>query len=81
LVEGAWPGEGVAAVVTVAEAWARFASVIELDEAQARAVGHGRAIPGRGVDGPALLVDGSGEAVAVASEQAGELRVEVGLRG
>jgi tRNA pseudouridine55 synthase len=80
-VEGAWPGQGVAAVVTVAEAWARFASVLELDAAQAQAVGHGRAIEGRGVEGPALLVDRAGEAVAVASEQAGELRVEVGLRG
>ncbi len=64
---------------TVAAAWARFGSVLELDEAQAQAVGHGRAIAGRGVDGPALLVDPPGEAVAVASEQGGELRVEVGL--
>ena len=80
-VERAWPGDGVAALVTVAEAWARFGSVLELDEAQAQAVGHGRAIPGRGVDGSALLVDPAGQAVAVASEQGGELRVEVGLRG
>jgi len=80
-VAGAWPGEGVAAVVAVAEAWARFGSVLALDEAQARAIGHGRGIPGRGVEGHALLVDASGTAVAVASEQAGELRVEVGLRG
>ncbi|HVC85368.1 MAG TPA: tRNA pseudouridine(55) synthase TruB [Solirubrobacteraceae bacterium] len=80
-VAGAWPGEGVAAVVAVAEAWARFGSVLALDEAQARAIGHGRGIPGRGVEGHALLVDASGTAVAVASEQAGELRIEVGLRG
>jgi tRNA pseudouridine55 synthase len=80
-VDGAWPGDGVAALVTVAEAWARFGSVLELDEAQALAVGHGRAIPGRGVDGSALLVDPAGQAVAVAREQGGELRVEVGLRG
>ena len=80
-VDGAWPGDGLAAVVTVAEAWGRFGSVLELDEEQAQAVGHGRAIPGRGVDSPALLVDPAGEAVAVASEREGELRVEVGLRG
>ena len=80
-VDGAWPGDGVAALVTVAEAWARFGSVLELDETQAQAVGHGRAIPGRGVGGSALLVDPAGQAVAVAREQGGELRVEVGLRG
>jgi tRNA pseudouridine55 synthase len=80
-VAGAWPGDGVAAPMAIAEAWARFGSLLELDEAQAQAVRHGRAIPGRGRDGPALLVDAAGQALAVASERDGMLRVEVGLRG
>ena len=42
---------------------------------------HGRALEPRGLDGPALLVDGAGEAVALASERDGALRVDVGLRG
>ncbi len=80
-VEGAWPGDGVAATVAIAEAWARFGTVVALGAQETDAVGHGRGIPGRGLDGPALLVDGAGEAVAVASERGGLLRVEVGLRG
>jgi tRNA pseudouridine55 synthase len=79
--EDAWPGEGSAALLGVAAAWARFGTVIELDAEEARSVGYGRAIAGRGLDGPALLADAAGEAVAVASERDGELRVEVGLRG
>jgi hypothetical protein len=38
-------------------------------------------VAGRGLDGPVLLVDASGEAIAVAGERDGQLRVEVGLRG
>jgi tRNA pseudouridine55 synthase len=78
--EGAWPGEGVAQVVDVPAAWARFGAVIELGEQEADAAAHGRAIPGRGLEAPALLVDGAGAEVAVASEHGGLLRVEVGLR-
>ena len=78
--EGAWPGEGVARVVDVPAAWARFGSVIELGEQEAEAAAHGRRIAGRGLDGPALLVDGAGAALAVVSEHGGLLRVEVGLR-
>jgi tRNA pseudouridine55 synthase len=79
---GAWPGEGVAQLLEVASAWARFGRVVELGEEEADAVAHGRAIAGRGVEGPLLLVGGGdGVAVAVAVEGAGLLRVEVGLRG
>jgi hypothetical protein len=70
-------------VLDVAAAWARFGTVVELDEQEARSVGHGRAIAGRGSEAgaPLLLIDRSGEALAVASERDGQLRVEVGLRG
>jgi tRNA pseudouridine55 synthase len=79
---GAWPGEGVAQLLEVASAWARFGRVVELGEDEADAVAHGRAIAGRGVEGPLLLVGGGdGTAVAVAVEGGGLLRVEVGLRG
>jgi tRNA pseudouridine55 synthase len=79
---GAWPGEGVAQLLEVASAWARFGRVVELGEDEADAVAHGRAIAGRGVEGPVLLVGGGdGTAVAVAVEGGGLLRVEVGLRG
>ena len=77
----AWPGEGRAVVLDIAATWARFGTVVELDAEEARSAGHGRAIAGRGADGPVLLVDESGGAVAVASERDGLLRVEVGLRG
>jgi tRNA pseudouridine55 synthase len=80
--EGAWPGEGVAQLLDVASAWARFGRVVELAEDEADAVAHGRAIAGRGVEGPLLLVGGGdGAGVAVAVERGGLLRVEVGLRG
>jgi len=82
-VKDAWPGEGVPMVLDVAAAWARFGTVVELDEQEARSVGHGRAIAGRGSEAgaPQLLINGAGEALAVASERDGQLRVEVGLRG
>jgi tRNA pseudouridine55 synthase len=78
---GAWPGEGPASVLPVAEAWSRFGTVLELAQDEAVAVGHGRAIAGRGVEEPVLLVDGAGDALAVAVERDGMLRVDVGLRG
>jgi tRNA pseudouridine55 synthase len=78
---GGWPAQGPADVVGVAAAWARFGMVVTLDGARAVAVAHGRAVPGDGVNGPALLVDAAGEPLAVASERDGMLHVEVGLRG
>jgi hypothetical protein len=68
-------------VLSVAAAWARFGTVVTLDAARADAVAHGRAIAGAGLGGPVLLLDADGEALAVASERDGMLRVEVGLRG
>jgi tRNA pseudouridine55 synthase len=81
VAEGAWPGEGVPCVAAVAAAWARFGTVRELVEEEVAAIGHGRHIAGAGVEGPVLLVDAAGEAVAVGSDREGRLRVEVGLRG
>jgi len=78
---GAWSGEGVPTLVDLASAWARMAPVIVLDEEEALAAGHGRAIAARGSAGAVLLVDPAGEPVAVASERDGRLRVDVGLRG
>jgi tRNA pseudouridine55 synthase len=80
-VEGGWPGEGVARLEDIARAWARFGAVVGLGEEEASAAAHGRVVAGRGLDGPVLLVDASGEAIAVAGERDGQLRVEVGLRG
>jgi tRNA pseudouridine55 synthase len=80
-VDGAWPGQGVPAPLDLAAAWARFAAVLTLDEQEAWAAAHGRPLAGRGLDGPVLLVDGAGKAVAVAAERDGALAVEVGLRG
>jgi tRNA pseudouridine55 synthase len=79
--DGAWPGEGIARVHSVPSAWRRFATALALEHEEAQAVIHGRSIPARGVEGPVLLLDAEGEAVAVASERDGELRVDVGLRG
>ena len=78
---GAWPGEGVPALIDVASAWARMAPVLELDEEEAAAASHGRTIAARGVAGPVLLVDAAGAPLAVASEEEGRLRVAVGLSG
>jgi tRNA pseudouridine55 synthase len=80
-VDGAWPGEGVPVLEDLAAAWSRFAAVLTLDEPQARAAAHGRPLAGRGLEGPVLMVDGAGTAVAVAAERDGALAVEVGLRG
>jgi tRNA pseudouridine55 synthase len=80
-VAGAWPGEGVAAPLQVAAAWSRFAPIVALSPAEVDAAAHGRGVEGRGLAGAVLLVDGSGEAVAVAREEDGVLRVQVGLRG
>ena len=80
-VAGAWPGEGAAALEPIAGAWARFGATTTLDDAEAAAAAHGRPLPPRGLAGAVLLLDPNGEAVAVASERDGALRVEVGLRG
>ncbi|MGA2756235.1 MAG: tRNA pseudouridine(55) synthase TruB [Solirubrobacteraceae bacterium] len=79
--QGAWPGEGVAAPAQIAAAWGRFGETVVLDDLEADAVAHGRAIAGRGLSGPVLLTDAAGQAVAVAGERDGALRVQVGLRG
>lgn len=78
---GAWPAEGPARPIDVASAWSRFGTLVALDADEAQAARHGRPLGGRGCDGPVLLVDPSGEAVAVAVERDGALRVEVGLAG
>ena len=80
-VDGAWPAQGTPALLEVAEAWERFAPVVELEAAAAAAVAHGRPIDGRGLAGPVLLVDAAGTPLAVASERDGAVRVEVGLQG
>jgi len=79
-VDGAWPGEGVATPLQIAAAWSRFAPIVALSPAEVDAAAHGRGVEGRGLAGAVLLVDGAGEAVAVAREQDGVLRVQVGLR-
>ena len=78
---GAWPGEGAATLEPIAAAWARFGATATLDGAEAAAAAHGRPLPPRGLAGAVLLLDPDGEAVAVAGERDGALRVEVGLRG
>jgi tRNA pseudouridine55 synthase len=79
--EGAWPGEGGATPIGIAEAWRLFGATLALEGDELRAASHGRPLEPRGTDGPVLLVDRDGEAVAVASERDGMIRVEVGLRG
>ena len=78
---GGWPGEGPLALRDVAAAWACFGAVAAVDEDDGVAVRHGRPIAARGIDGPVLLVDRDGAALAVAAERDGWLRVEVGLSG
>jgi tRNA pseudouridine55 synthase len=80
-VDGAWPGQGVAAVEPLVHAWGRFGAVAALEAEETRAAAHGRPLAGRGLAGPVLLVDQAGAPVAVASEHDGQLTVEVGLRG
>jgi tRNA pseudouridine55 synthase len=79
LAEGGWPGEGTPALLGVAEAWARFGSVVTVEAQDAGSLRHGRPIAPRGIEGPVLLVDRAGGAIAVATERDGALRVEVGL--
>jgi tRNA pseudouridine55 synthase len=78
---GAWPAQGPAELLDIAGAWSRFGTLVALDGDEARAVRHGRPIGARDAAGPAMLVDGSGAALAVAVERDGALRVEVGLAG
>jgi tRNA pseudouridine55 synthase len=80
-VAGAWPGEGAATLEPIAGAWTRFGATTTLDDSETAAAAHGRPLPPRGLAGAVLLLDPNGEAVAVASERDGALRVEVGLRG
>lgn len=80
-VSGAWAAEGVPTLMELASAWAQIAPVIALEEDEALAAAHGRALAARGASGAVLLVDSGGLPVAVASERDGRLRVEVGLRG
>jgi tRNA pseudouridine55 synthase len=78
---GGWPCEGTPELLGIAAAWARFGASAVLESAELDAAVHGRALEPRGLDGPVLLVDGAGAAVALASERSGALRVDVGLRG
>jgi tRNA pseudouridine55 synthase len=80
-LDGAWPAEGTPRLADIGSAWARFGAIVTLDESDADAAAHGRGVAGRGFDGPVLLVDGAGRAIAVALERDGVLRVAVGLRG
>jgi len=81
VADGAWPGEGTPSLQGIEAAWERFGPIVALGAEQADAVAHGRAIAGRGVLQPILLVDGARQALAVARERDGALGVEVGLRG
>jgi tRNA pseudouridine55 synthase len=76
---GGWPGEGLPHVLGIADAWGRFGAVIAVDERDAGSLRHGRPIAARGLEGPALLVDGAGGVLALAAERDGLVRVEVGL--
>jgi tRNA pseudouridine55 synthase len=78
---GAWSAEGLPRLIGIADAWARFGAVIELEGPDAAAVAHGRPIDARGIAGSVLLLGADGGLLAVASERDGMLRVEVGLRG
>jgi tRNA pseudouridine55 synthase len=78
--DGAWPGQGTAVTESIAAAWARFAPTLALSAAQTDDAVHGRALAASPHEGPVLLLDPAGEAVAVAVVREGALRVEVGLR-
>jgi tRNA pseudouridine55 synthase len=77
---GAWPGQGTAVTAPIASTWARFAPIRTLSAQETDDAIHGRALEASGQASPVLLVDPAGEAVAVAVEREGALRVEVGLR-
>jgi tRNA pseudouridine55 synthase len=79
--EGAWATEGPAALTPIADAWRRFGTTVALEGEELRAATHGRPLEPRQTDGAVLLTDRDGEAVGVARERDGLLRVEVGLRG
>ena len=78
---GAWPCAGTPELLGIAAAWERFGTSAVVESAELDDAVHGRALEPRGLEGPVLLVDGGGEAVALASERDGALRVDVGLRG
>jgi tRNA pseudouridine55 synthase len=78
---GGWPCEGAPELLGIAAAWERFGTSAVIEAAELDDAVHGRAMELRGLEGPVLLVDGAGDAVALASERNGALRVDVGLRG
>jgi tRNA pseudouridine55 synthase len=67
-VEGAWPTQGPTALIDIVSACSRFLPVVELDDEQARAVRHGRAVAAPAGESPVLMVDASG-AVAIAERR------------
>lgn len=67
-VDGAWPTQGPAALIDIVSACARFLPVAELDDEQARAVRHGRAIAAPAGESPVLVMDASG-AIAIAERR------------
>lgn len=83
-VDGAWPGEGRADVVELADALGLVLPSRTLDDPAAQAIAHGRQIDGESADGPVLLLDDSGPvAVAESHDLDGRvvLRPIVGFRG
>lgn len=80
-VSGGWPCAGTPELLGIVSAWERFGASAVVEPAELDAAVHGRALEPRGLPGAVLLVDGDGEAVALASERDGALRVDVGLRG
>ena len=78
---GGWPCEGTPDLLGIVAAWECFGAREVVESAELDAAVHGRALEPRGLEGPVLLVDDAGAAVAVASERDGALRVDVGLRG
>ncbi|MGA2470811.1 MAG: tRNA pseudouridine(55) synthase TruB [Solirubrobacteraceae bacterium] len=71
-VDGAWPTQGPVSLLDVGEACARFMEVVEVGEADALAISHGRSIGAAGEvgPGPVLLVGATG-ALAVAELRRG----------
>ena len=72
-VEGAWPTQGPASLIDIVSACARFLPVFELDDEQARAVRHGRAIAAPAGESPVLMVDANGAIAIAERRQSAEL--------
>jgi tRNA pseudouridine55 synthase len=77
--QGAWPGEGPAQLIPIAQAWPRFAPTLALSAEEARSASHGRPLQARGIAAATLLLDPAGAPVAIATERDDALRVDVGL--